>query len=74
MATGGGGEEWKRRFIERVRSSIEAVSELPEGRAKDQVIMSYAAACRATFLVCLGFAFVSVVLILPVRLPRLGRK
>ncbi|KAI0555431.1 MFS general substrate transporter [Xylaria curta] len=70
----GGGEEWKRQFIERVRSSIEAVSELPEGRAKDQVIMSYAAACRATFLVCLGIAFVSVVLILPVRLPRLGRK
>ncbi|KAI1737351.1 major facilitator superfamily domain-containing protein [Xylaria scruposa] len=70
----GGGEEWKRQFIERVRSSIEAVSELPEGRAKDQVIMSYAAACRATFLVCLGIAVVSVVLILPVRLPRLGRK
>ncbi|KAI0191785.1 major facilitator superfamily transporter [Xylaria flabelliformis] len=70
----GGGEEWKRRFIERVRSSIEAVSELPEGQAKDQVIMSYAAACRATFLVCLGIAFVSVVLVLPVRLPRLGRK
>ncbi|KAI0863614.1 major facilitator superfamily domain-containing protein [Xylaria cubensis] len=70
----GGTEEWKRRFIERVRSSIEAVSELPEGQAKDQVIMSYAAACRATFLVCLGIAFVSVVLVLPVRLPRLGRK
>ncbi|KAI1757006.1 major facilitator superfamily domain-containing protein [Xylaria castorea] len=70
----GGGDEWKRQFIERVRSSIEAVSELPEGRAKDQVIMSYAAACRATFLVCLGIAFVSVVLVLPVRLPRLGRK
>ncbi|KAI0457726.1 MFS general substrate transporter [Xylaria acuta] len=70
----GGGEQWKRQFIERVRSSIEAVSELPEGRAKDQVIMSYAAACRATFLVCLGIASVSVVLILPVRLPRLGRK
>ncbi|KAI0447750.1 MFS general substrate transporter [Xylaria telfairii] len=69
-----GGEEWKRRFIERVRSSIEAVSELPEGRAKDQVIMSYAAACRATFLVCLGFALVSVLLILPIKLPRLSRK
>jgi hypothetical protein len=71
---GGGGEEWKREFIEHVRSSIEAVSELPDGPTKDQVIMSYTAACRATFLGCLGIAFVSVLLILPVRLPRLGRK
>ncbi|KAI3323437.1 MFS general substrate transporter [Xylariaceae sp. AK1471] len=71
---GDGGEEWKREFIERVRSSIEAVSKLPEGQTKDQVIMSYTAACRATFLVCLGIASLSVLLILPVRLPRLGRK
>ncbi|KAF2971242.1 hypothetical protein GQX73_g2394 [Xylaria multiplex] len=71
---GPGGEEWKARFIERVRSSIEAVIELPDGASKDQVIVSYAAACRATFLVCLGIALVSVLLILPIRLPRLGRK
>ncbi|KAI3329798.1 major facilitator superfamily domain-containing protein [Ustulina deusta] len=71
---GDGGEKWKRQFIERVRSSIEAVSELPEGQAKNEVVMSYAAACRATFLVCLGIAFVSVLMILPIRLPRLGKK
>ncbi|KAI0535965.1 major facilitator superfamily domain-containing protein [Xylaria digitata] len=71
---GPGGQEWKRRFIERVRSSIEAVAELPDSIAKDQVIVSYAAACRAAFLVCLGIALVSVLLILPIRLPRLGRK
>ncbi|KAI1419249.1 major facilitator superfamily domain-containing protein [Xylaria sp. FL1777] len=68
------GVEWKRQFIERVRSSIEAVAELPDGQAKNEVIMSYAAACRATFLVCLIVAFVSVLLILPIRLPRLGKK
>ncbi|KAI1121912.1 major facilitator superfamily domain-containing protein [Nemania abortiva] len=73
---GGGedGEEWKRRFIEHVRSSIEAVAKLPEGQSKDQVITSYEAACRATFLVCLGIAAVSFLLIMPVKLPRLGRK
>ncbi|KAI1118836.1 MFS general substrate transporter [Nemania sp. NC0429] len=70
----GHGEEWKRKFVERVRGSIEAVAELPEGRTKDEVIMSYEAACRVTFLVCLGIAFVSVLLILPIRLPRLGKK
>ncbi|KAI1172810.1 MFS general substrate transporter [Nemania sp. FL0916] len=73
---GGGldGEEWKKAFVERVRSSIEAVAALPDGQTKDQVIMSYAAACRATFLVCTGIALVSVLLVLPVRLPRLGKK
>ncbi|KAI0404257.1 MFS general substrate transporter [Xylaria palmicola] len=71
---GDGGEEWKRRLIESVRGSIEAVSKLPEGETKDQVISSYAAACRATFLVCVGVAFVSVLLVLPIRLPRLKKK
>ncbi|KAI0878905.1 major facilitator superfamily domain-containing protein [Hypoxylon argillaceum] len=71
---GGGGEEWKARLIERVRSSIEAVSELPDGQTKNEVIMSYEAACRATFLVCLVIAFLSMLLVLPVKLPRLGRK
>ncbi|GAW14598.1 hypothetical protein ANO14919_040010 [Xylariales sp. No.14919] len=68
------GRRWKSAFIERVRSSIEAVAELPDGRAKDQVVASYDAACRATFLVCLGVAVVSLLMILPIRLPRLGRK
>ncbi|KAI1310366.1 major facilitator superfamily transporter [Xylaria venustula] len=71
---GDGTEEWKRKFIERVRSSIEAVAELPDGPAKKEVIMSYEAACRATFLVCLGIAVVSILLILPIKLPRLGKK
>ncbi|KAI0107528.1 major facilitator superfamily domain-containing protein [Nemania sp. FL0031] len=68
------GEEWKRRYIEHVRGSIEAVAKLPEGRGKDQVVMSYDAACRATFLVCLGVALVSFLLIIPIKLPRLGKK
>lgn len=68
------GEEWKRALIERVRSSVEAISELPEGPTKEQVVLSYAAASRATFLSCLVFAVVAVLLILPVRLPRMGKK
>lgn len=67
-------EAWKREFIEKVRSSIEAVAKLPEGPAKDQVIVSYEAACRATFLICLAVAFVSMLLILPIKLPRLGSR
>ncbi|GAP83520.1 putative major facilitator superfamily transporter [Rosellinia necatrix] len=68
------GEAWKRDLVERVRSNIEAVSQLPDGPTKDQVVMSYEAACRATFLVCVGVALIGILLLLPVRLPRLGRK
>ena len=76
LPNGGGeeAEEWKRQFIERIRSTIEAVSELPDGPAKNEVILSYADACRATFWACLVFAFVSLLLILPIKLPRLGKK
>ncbi|KAI0200174.1 MFS general substrate transporter [Astrocystis sublimbata] len=70
---GESGEWWKRQFIERIRSNIEDVARLPEGQAKQEVIRSYAAACRDTFLVCVGIALVSVLLVLPIKLPRLGR-
>ncbi|KAK5629924.1 hypothetical protein RRF57_005641 [Xylaria bambusicola] len=73
-SSGEGGEEWKRRLIEHVRSTIEAVSELPDGQAKNEVILSYADACRATFWACLAFTFLNLLLILPIKLPRLGKK
>ncbi|KAI1336242.1 MFS general substrate transporter [Xylariaceae sp. FL0016] len=65
-------EAWKAALIERVRSSVEAVAKMQDGEPKDQVVSSYEAAVRVTFLVCVGIAAVSVLLILPIRLPRLG--
>ncbi|KAI0396261.1 MFS general substrate transporter [Xylariaceae sp. FL0594] len=69
--TAGEGEEERRRFIEKVRASVAAVRNLPDGLAKDQVVMSYEAACRVTFLVCFGVAVVSMLSILPIKVPRL---
>ncbi|KAI0599981.1 major facilitator superfamily domain-containing protein [Biscogniauxia sp. FL1348] len=69
---GAGDEPWKARLIDRVRASVAAVAALPPGHTRDQVVRSYHAAVRVTFLMCVGFAALSVLLILPVRLPRLG--
>ncbi|KAI1634996.1 major facilitator superfamily domain-containing protein [Biscogniauxia mediterranea] len=68
----GDGEAWKARLIDRVRASVAAVAAMPPGETRDQVVRSYHAAVRVTFLMCAGFAALSVLLILPVRLPRLG--
>ncbi|KAL7628816.1 hypothetical protein AAE478_000331 [Parahypoxylon ruwenzoriense] len=62
----------KAKLVERVRESVEAVADLPDGPLKDQVVASYEAAVRLTFLCCVAFAAVSILLILPVRMPRLG--
>ncbi|KAI2633661.1 major facilitator superfamily domain-containing protein [Hypomontagnella submonticulosa] len=64
----------KAALIERVRESVEAVAQLPAGPLRDQVVASYESAVRLTFLFLVGFAAVGVVLILPVRLPRLGAR
>ncbi|KAI1082694.1 major facilitator superfamily domain-containing protein [Whalleya microplaca] len=74
-----GGEEgqdeaWKKALIDRVREKVDAVALLPDGATKDQVIMSYEAAVRATFLCTVGIAAVSVLLIVPIKLPRLTNK
>jgi hypothetical protein len=68
-----GSEEENRRVIGLVRSKVEAVREL-EGVAKAQVIRSYEAALRLTFLCCTVLAVVNVLLIVPVKVPRLGRR
>ncbi|KAK0743724.1 major facilitator superfamily transporter [Schizothecium vesticola] len=62
----------KEAVIELVRQSVEAIRDLPEPY-REQVVRSYEAALRATFLMCVVLAVVSMLLILPLRLPRLGR-
>ncbi|KPM39800.1 hypothetical protein AK830_g6792 [Neonectria ditissima] len=57
--------------IRRVRSSVEEVVKL-EPRYREQVVMSYEAALRLTFITCAVIATISVLLILPIKLPRLG--
>ncbi|KAJ4294796.1 hypothetical protein N0V88_005030 [Collariella sp. IMI 366227] len=63
----------KEMVVETVRRSVEAIRELPEVY-QEQVVRSYEAALRMTFGCCVVLAVVSVGLILPVRLPRLGKK
>lgn len=75
----GGGEdghdaEWKAKLIEKVRESVEAVAQIADLEVREQVVRSYEAAVRVTFVCCIAFAVVSVLLIIPVRLPRLGEK
>ncbi|KAI1774097.1 major facilitator superfamily domain-containing protein [Hypoxylon cercidicola] len=70
----GEGDDWKWALVERVRESVEAVAQMPDGAVKDQVVASYEAAVRLTFLFLVGFAAVSCLLIIPVKLPRLGAR
>ncbi|KAF5693191.1 major facilitator family transporter fnx1 [Fusarium denticulatum] len=65
--TGEGRDE----IIRRVRESVEEVAKL-EPKYREQVIVSYEAALRLTFVTCAVFAFASVVMIWPIKLPRLG--
>ncbi|KAI5867017.1 major facilitator superfamily domain-containing protein [Durotheca rogersii] len=65
----------KARLIARVRQSVEAVAALPPASPlRAQVVASYEAAIRLTFLCCVAFAAVNVLLVLPIRLPRLGSR
>lgn len=59
--------------ISRVRKSVEEVVKL-EPPYQDQVRQSYEAALRLTFMTCAVIATASVLTILPIKLPRLGRK
>ncbi|KAI0890371.1 multidrug resistance protein fnx1 [Annulohypoxylon maeteangense] len=65
---------WKAALVERVRESVQAVAALPDGVLKDQVVASYESAVRLTFLCLVGFAAVSALMIVPVKLPRLGAR
>ncbi|RYP78545.1 hypothetical protein DL771_000498 [Monosporascus sp. 5C6A] len=65
-------EAWKRALIARVRESVEAIARLTNESVREQVVLSYQAAVRVTFLCCVAVAVVSAALIAPIRLPRLG--
>ncbi|KAK8127547.1 major facilitator superfamily domain-containing protein [Apiospora sp. TS-2023a] len=68
------GDEAKRRVIMKVRESVEAVAALEDPVVRGQVVRSYEAALRLTFLCCIGLAVVNMALLLPVKLPRLGTR
>jgi len=62
----------REQVIRLVRGSVAAVRDLDD-RFRPEVVRSYEAALRTTFLSLAVVAAVSLVLIVPVRLPRLGQ-
>lgn len=68
-----GGFAGREEVVERVRESVEAVAKL-SGLLQEQVVMSYEAAVRTTFMCCVVIAIVSGLLLVPVKLPRLGSR
>ncbi|POS75764.1 major facilitator superfamily transporter [Diaporthe helianthi] len=63
----------KEEVIEKVRESIEAIGKM-KGLIQEQVVTSYEASIRAAFLFCIILAIAGLVLLLPIRLPRLGER
>ncbi|KAM0448906.1 hypothetical protein ACHAO4_008131 [Trichoderma viride] len=63
--------EDKLEIIRRVRASVEAVAQLEEPY-REQVIRSYEASLRLTFIFCTVLAAVSVLIVLPMKTPRLA--
>lgn len=63
----------KEAVIEQVRQSVESIRDL-EPAYREQVVQSYEAAIRLTFLCCAALGLVSVLLVLPMKLPRLGNR
>ncbi|KAM0323468.1 hypothetical protein ACHAQA_008747 [Verticillium albo-atrum] len=63
----------KEDVIARVRESVEAVAKL-DAVAREQVVLSYEASLRLTFLCCVVVAFASWCVLLPVKMPRLGQR
>ncbi|KAK2034470.1 major facilitator superfamily transporter [Colletotrichum zoysiae] len=63
----------KDEVIRKVRESVESIVKLPE-LYREQVVLSYEAALRTTFLCCTVIAFLSVCLLVPIKLPRLGTR
>lgn len=61
----------KLEIIRRVRASVEAVAQLEEPY-REQVIRSYEASLRLTFIFCTVLAAVSVLIVLPMKTPRLA--
>ncbi|CAN8106308.1 unnamed protein product [Discula destructiva] len=65
----GGQEE----VVAKVRESVEAVATLT-GAVQEQVIVSYDAAIRTAFMLVVLLAALSVLILAPVKLPRLGSR
>ncbi|KAL2158603.1 hypothetical protein VTH06DRAFT_4085 [Thermothelomyces fergusii] len=63
----------KEAVVARARKSVEAIRDLPL-EFREPVVRSYEAALRVTFGCCTALAVVGLLLILPVRLPRLGKR
>ena len=63
----------KDEMVRRARENVASVREMPP-EYRGQVVRSYDAALRTTFLCCAGLALVNVLLIMPVKLPRLGER
>ncbi|KZL81709.1 major facilitator superfamily transporter [Colletotrichum incanum] len=63
----------KEEVIRKVRESVESIVKLPE-LYREQVVTSYEAALRTTFVCCTVIAFLSVCLLVPIKLPRLGAR
>ncbi|KAF7561771.1 hypothetical protein G7046_g2373 [Stylonectria norvegica] len=63
--------EQRDEVIQRVRQSVEEIARL-DSPYREQVVQSYEAALRLTFICCVVIASISVMLIIPIKLPRLG--
>ena len=63
----------KDEVVRQVRKSIQAIARL-EPPYRDQVVLSYQAALRVTFATTAVVAAVSVVLLVPIKLPRLAQR
>ncbi|KAI6785416.1 uncharacterized protein J7T54_007058 [Emericellopsis cladophorae] len=63
----------KAEMIENVRKSVELVAKL-EQPLRDQVVMSYEAAIRLTFMTLSILSAVAVLIIIPIKLPRLPKR
>ncbi|KFY37172.1 hypothetical protein V495_07299 [Pseudogymnoascus sp. VKM F-4514 (FW-929)] len=63
----------KEEVIRKVRGSIEAIAGLDK-HYRDQVIAAYSASLRATFIAAGGVGLITLILVLPIRMPRLGKR
>jgi hypothetical protein len=63
----------KAKVVVEVRQSIKAIARLPL-HYRVQVIDAYAASIRVTFLATTGLALLSVLLVVWIRVPRLGKR
>ncbi|KFY76914.1 hypothetical protein V499_03605 [Pseudogymnoascus sp. VKM F-103] len=63
----------KEEVIRKVRGSIEAIVDL-DLHYRDQVVAAYSASLRATFVAAAGVGLITLLLVLPIRMPRLGKR